>query len=126
MIRPLVILGALNALLGILLRAFGAHGLEGRLAADRLAAFYTGTEYHLYHALGLIGLGLLAAHCHRRGLLLWAGGLMVAGIVLFSGSLYLLAVSGARWWGAATPFGGASFIVAWALAAAAVWRSGSG
>lgn len=118
-----LILGALAAALGVVLGAFGAHGLKERLPSDALAVYQTGVQYHLYHALGLLVVGLAAWQLTGSGLLKWAAWLMLAGIVLFSGSLYVLSVSGLRWLGAITPFGGLAFIVAWLAFAAAVWRS---
>jgi len=118
-----LVLGAAAALAGVLLGAFGAHALKDRLGPEALAWWRTGVEYHFYHALGLLVLGLAALRIPESALLKWAGWSMAAGIVLFSGSLYLLALSGARWLGAVTPFGGAAFLAAWALFAAAVARS---
>ena len=105
------------------LGAFGAHGLKDKLSADMLAVYRTGVDYHFYHALGLLALGMIAAHLPESDLVKWSGGLMAAGIVLFSGSLYLLALTGTRWLGAITPLGGAAWIVAWALLAAALLRT---
>jgi uncharacterized membrane protein YgdD (TMEM256/DUF423 family) len=134
-----LVIGAVAALLGVLLGAFGAHALKARLAADAIALWRTAVEYHFYHALGLLAVGLTAAHLPQpapstssgqalspskgSALLRWSGWLMLAGIALFSGSLYLLALSGARWLGAITPVGGAAFIAAWVLLAAAILRA---
>ena len=117
-----VSLGAFAAALGVVLGAFGAHALKARLSADMLAVWQTAVQYHLWHALGLVGIGLLAQHLPESGALRLAGWLMLAGIVLFSGSLYLLAASGARWLGAVTPVGGACFIAGWLALAYAVLR----
>ena len=108
-------LGAINAFLAVAAGAFGAHGLKKRLDADLLAVFETGARYHMFHALGLfacawlIGRGVTAARP--------AAWLMLAGIVLFSGSLYALALSGVRVLGAVTPVGGLCFLAAWAALA---------
>lgn len=118
-----LILGGLNGALVVALGAFGAHGLKARLAPDELAIYQTGIQYHLYHALGLVAVGLTAWHLSESGLLRWAGWLMLAGIVLFSGSLYALGLSGLRWLGAITPFGGLAFIVAWLAFVTALIRS---
>jgi uncharacterized membrane protein YgdD (TMEM256/DUF423 family) len=118
-----IALGALAALLAVLLGAFGAHALRARLGPDMLAIWRTGVEYHFYHALGLLAVGLLAMHLPESSPLRWSGWLMLAGILVFSGSLYILALSGVRWWGAVTPIGGTAFIAAWALFAAAVLRA---
>ncbi len=118
-----LLLGSLAMMIAVGLGAFGAHGLKDRLAADMLAVYRTGVEYHVYHALGLLAVGMIAAHLPESDLVKWSGWLMAAGIVLFSGSLYLLALTGTRWLGAITPVGGAAWIVAWALLAAAILKA---
>jgi uncharacterized membrane protein YgdD (TMEM256/DUF423 family) len=115
--------GGLAALLAVALGAFGAHALKGRVPAETLAAWHTGVEYHFYHALGLLAVGLLAIQLPGSALVKWSGGVMLAGIVLFSGSLYALALSGERWLGALTPVGGVAFLVAWGLLVAAVVKA---
>jgi uncharacterized membrane protein YgdD (TMEM256/DUF423 family) len=115
--------GGLMALAAVALGAFGAHALKGRLSAEMLAVWHTGVEYHVYHALGLLAVGLVAAQLPESALLKWSGWLMLAGIVLFSGSLYALALSGERWLGAIMPVGGIAFLVAWALFVVAVLRT---
>jgi uncharacterized membrane protein YgdD (TMEM256/DUF423 family) len=118
-----LVLGGLAALAAVVLGAFGAHALKDRLPPEMLAVWRTGAEYHFFHALGLIAVGLVAAQWPGSALLKWSGWLMLAGIALFSGSLYLLAATGARWLGAVTPVGGTAFIAAWALFVAAVLRA---
>ena len=118
-----LIIGAAAALAGVLLGAFGAHALKARLDGDALALWRTAVEYHFYHALGLLAVGLALAHLPGSALLRWAGGLMLAGIALFSGSLYLLALGLPRGLGAVTPVGGAAFIAAWIAFAAAIVRA---
>jgi uncharacterized membrane protein YgdD (TMEM256/DUF423 family) len=115
--------GGLMALAAVALGAFGAHALKGRLSAEMLAVWHTSVEYHVYHALGLLAVGLVAAQLPESALLKWSGWLMLAGIVLFSGSLYALALSGERWLGAITPVGGIAFLAAWALFVVAVLRA---
>ena len=112
--------GGFAALLAVALGAFGAHAPKNRLPAEMLAIWHTGVEYHVYHALALLAVGLLATQLPDSALLKWSGWLMLAGIVLFSGSLYALALSGERWLGAITPIGGVAFLAAWALFVAAV------
>jgi|TARA_R100000455_G_C6215182_1_gene81434 uncharacterized membrane protein YgdD (TMEM256/DUF423 family) len=109
-------------LVGVGAGAFGAHGLKRVLSADMLAIWQTAVLYQLVHALGLL---LIAALSARIGGSLpgWSGWVMFAGIVVFSGSLYVLALSGVKWLGAFTPIGGVAFIVAWALLAIAAWRN---
>jgi len=120
--RQLAILAALNMIAAVGAGAFGAHGLKRMLAPDLLAVWQTGVLYHLVHALGLFVIALLGARFGST-LLSTAGLVMFTGIVLFSGSLYLLAGTGTRWLGAITPIGGVAFLVAWALVAWAAWRS---
>jgi len=115
--------GGLAALAAVVLGAFGAHALKSRLSAEMLAVWHTGVEYHVYHALGLLAVGLVATQLPESALLKWSGWLMLAGIVLFSGSLYALALSGERWLGAITPIGGLGFLAAWALFVAAVVKA---
>jgi uncharacterized membrane protein YgdD (TMEM256/DUF423 family) len=115
-------LGAISGALAVALGAFAAHGLRSRVSADALAAFETGARYHMYHALAL----LAVAWAVGRWPSAWtaaAGWLFVAGTVLFSGSLYLLAVTGVRALGAITPFGGLAFILGWLALAWGAWTA---
>ena len=114
-------LGALSAFLAVAAGAFGAHALRVRLAPDLLAVFETAARYQMYHALGLVAVAWAAARW-PGGLVEWAGWLFVAGTVLFSGSLYGLALTGVRWLGAITPLGGVAFLVGWLCLALAVRR----
>jgi uncharacterized membrane protein YgdD (TMEM256/DUF423 family) len=98
--------------LAVALGAFGAHALRARVSADLLAVFETGVRYQMYHALALLGLSLAWTRWSMSHLTA-AGYLFIAGIVLFSGSLYLLTLTGARWWGAVTPLGGVAFLAGW-------------
>ena len=126
MFRTFVFLGAINGFLAVAFGAFGAHGLRNHLSSDMMAVYQTGVQYHFYHALGLVLIGLVATHLPHSGSLRWAGWLMLAGIVLFSGSLYALSISGVRWLGVITPFGGTAFLAAWVLLAVSVWRGMAG
>ena len=110
-------LGAISALIGVGMGAFGAHGLKATLSPEMMAVYQTGVTYQMWHALGLIGIALMLQQVPQSKLLNWAGCLMFAGILLFSGSLYLLAILNLNWLGMITPLGGVSFIVAWALIA---------
>ena len=110
-------LGAISALTGVGMGAFGAHGLKAILSPELLTVYQTGVTYQMWHALGLIGIALMRRHVPESKLLSWAGWLMFIGILLFSGSLYLLAVLDLKWLGMITPLGGVSFIIAWALIA---------
>lgn len=105
-------LGALSAMIAVAAGAFGAHALRARLTPDYLAVFETGARYQMYHALGLFVVAWALGRWPGQ-LPVWAGRLFVAGTVLFSGSLYLLALTGARWWGAVTPLGGVAFLAGW-------------
>lgn len=112
--------GAVAMLAAVALGAFGAHALKSHIAPDLRAVYRTGVEYHFYHALGLLIVGLAAQRLPDSNWLRASGWLMLAGIVIFSGSLYLLAVTGVRAFGAVTPIGGVAFMLAWVLFAVAV------
>lgn len=123
--RWLTTAGFVLALVAVAAGAFGAHGLEGRRPEELLSVFETAVRYQMYHAVGLVAVGLAAARWPDP---LWvpAGWLFVAGIVVFSGSLYALALTGLRWLGAITPVGGLAFLAGWALCAVAAWRAAGG
>jgi uncharacterized membrane protein YgdD (TMEM256/DUF423 family) len=118
--RTFLLLGAVAAFLAVTLGAFGAHGLRGRLSPEMMAVFQTGVQYHMYHALAIL---LVSAMMGRLGgwLIQTAGWAFVAGIVLFSGSLYALALSGVTILGAVTPLGGVAFLIGWACLAFAAF-----
>lgn len=121
--KSLLLVGILAALLAVALGAFGAHGLKSRVSSDLLAVFQTGVQYHFYHALGLILVGILVGSLSATGWVRASGWTMLAGIVIFSGSLYVMALTGQRWLGMITPIGGTAFIAAWALLVVAVVKS---
>jgi len=125
-LRPLarrsIAVGAMLMLVAVILGAFGAHGLEGRLAAKQLASYQTGVSYHLLHALGLVAVGVIAQVTTPGRLLEWSARLMLLGIACFSGSIYLLTAGAPRALGAVTPVGGLSFMAAWMLLALHVLR----
>jgi len=104
--------GAVAAALAVGLGAFGAHGLKSRVSADLLVVFETAVRYHMYHALALLAVGWAATRW-TNGWIGVAGWLFLAGIVIFSGSLYVLVLSGQRWLGAITPIGGLALILGW-------------
>lgn len=108
-------LGALSAMVGVGMGAFGAHGLKNLISPEMLTVYQTGVTYQMWHALGLIGIALIRRQAPESKLLHWAGWLMFAGIILFSGSLYALAMLNHRELGIITPFGGVCFIAAWLL-----------
>ena len=111
--RTFLALGALIVGIGVALGAFGAHALEGLVSPERLGTFETGVRYQLYHGLGLLGVAFAASRLPGSRLVSAAGWLLVAGVVIFSGSLYLLVATGATWWGAVTPLGGVAFLAGW-------------
>jgi uncharacterized membrane protein YgdD (TMEM256/DUF423 family) len=119
--RGFAVLGAVSAFIGVAAGAFGAHGLKGRLPADLFDVFEVGVRYQMYHALGLLAVAWAMSRW-PAGALSVAGWMFVAGTVLFSGSLYALSLSGARWFGAVTPFGGLAFLAGWALLAWSLWK----
>jgi len=119
---PWIALGALNAAIAIAAGAFAAHGLRERLDARSLEVFETAARYHMYHAFALVLAGLLASASAMRGVPI-AGWLFQAGIVLFSGSLYALALTGVKGLGAVTPFGGLAFLAGWLWLAWAAFRA---
>jgi len=117
--RTFMFVGALMGFVGVGLGAFGAHGLKGRLPAEMLAVFETGVRYQMYHALALLALGAMMSRLDGRAVVV-AGWSFTAGILIFSGSLYALALSGVTMLGAITPIGGVAFLIGWiALAIAA-------
>ena len=120
--RTFFVLGALAGVTAVVIGAFAAHGLKGKLAPDLFDVFEVGARYHMYHALALLAVAWALARWPSA----WttaAGWLFVAGTVLFSGSLYLLAVTGVRALGAITPLGGLAFILGWLALASAAWTA---
>ncbi|MBP1995858.1 uncharacterized membrane protein YgdD (TMEM256/DUF423 family) [Paenibacillus eucommiae] len=123
MIKIFVVLGSLNAFLAVALGAFGAHALKAKLSKEMLEIYQTGVQYHMIHAVGLILIALLADKLGNSTLVNISGWSMMIGIVLFSGSLYVLSLSGIKILGAITPLGGVGFLLAWVLIAVAVMKS---
>jgi uncharacterized membrane protein YgdD (TMEM256/DUF423 family) len=119
--RRCLVAGALLMLLGVAFGAFGAHGLQGRLTPQRLASFQTGVHYQQLHALGLLLIGVLAGR-RSSAALHWSARLMVVGVLLFSGAIYLLTAGAPRWFGMVAPFGGVSMMAAWLALAVHVLR----
>jgi uncharacterized membrane protein YgdD (TMEM256/DUF423 family) len=101
----------------VALGAFGAHAFKARLAPESLAVYQTAVQYHFWHALGLLGVGTLMTQWPTAQGLVWAAWLLIVGLLLFSGSLYVLALTGERWLGALTPIGGVAFVAAWLVLA---------
>jgi len=117
--RTLILLAALFGFVGVACGAFGAHGLRGRLSAELLANWNTAAQYQMVHALALFGTGILLLMSPGRKLIALSGVCFTAGIVIFSGSLYILALTGHKWLGAITPIGGLSLLAGWLLLAIA-------
>jgi uncharacterized membrane protein YgdD (TMEM256/DUF423 family) len=117
-----LILGSINMFLAVALGAFGAHALKASLSPDLMAIYHTGNQYHFYHALGLFAVAVSATWFRPSRLFDLSGAFILAGITLFSGSLYVLSITGQRWIGMLTPFGGTAFMIAWLLLAAGIWR----
>ncbi|HSJ56252.1 MAG TPA: DUF423 domain-containing protein [Anaerolineae bacterium] len=122
--RLFFVLGTLFGGLSVALGAFGAHALEGRIETSMLANYETAARYQMYHALALIAVAWAVTRWPASTLPVWAGWAFVAGIVLFSGSLYVMAFTGVRWLGAITPFGGVAMAAGWLLLLLAAWRHG--
>lgn len=120
--RTFFALGSFLAFIAVALGAFGAHSLQGTFAPGMAQVYETGVRYHFYHALGLLAVGLAASRWPGAATTL-AGWLFVAGIVLFSGSLYLLSITGIRVLGAITPLGGLAFLAGWLILGWTVLRS---
>jgi len=114
--------GSILCGLGVILGAFGAHGLRERLTPEMLVVFETGVRYHLIHGLGLLAIAWAVSRWPDTYVNI-AGYLFVAGILIFSGSLYVLAMTGIRWLGAITPLGGVCLIIGWGLLAVGVLRA---
>jgi len=114
MSRIILMTASLFLALAVVIGAFGAHGLKSHLSAEMIQIYKTGVEYHFYHALGLLLIGVIAISFPSE-LLKWSAILLAVGIILFSGSLYILAITGIKWIGAITPLGGLGFIAGWVL-----------
>ncbi|MDO3376532.1 DUF423 domain-containing protein [Geoalkalibacter halelectricus] len=124
--KTFLILGSLNAFLGVALGAFGAHGLKSKVAPEMLATWNTAVQYHLVHALGLLVIGMLCHLMPGAMLVRIAGWLIFLGVLLFSGSLYVMVLTGIRGLGMITPIGGVAFLIGWLLLALAGFRQGAG
>jgi uncharacterized membrane protein YgdD (TMEM256/DUF423 family) len=114
-LKTFIIIGAINAFLAVALGAFGAHGLEGRVEQKYLEIWKTGVTYQMFHATGLLIVGVLLGRLPANALLSWSGWMMLIGIILFSGSLYVMTLTKISILGAITPLGGLSFLAAWIL-----------
>lgn len=124
--KTFLILGSLNAFLGVALGAFGAHGLKAKIPPEMLTVWNTAVQYHLVHALGLLVIGILCHLVPGSLSVRAAGWLIFLGILLFSGSLYIMVLTGIRDLGMITPIGGVAFLIGWLLLAVASLRQGAG
>ncbi|SEB94262.1 DUF423 domain-containing protein [Paenibacillus sp. GP183] len=122
MLKIFLVLGSLNAFLSVALGAFGAHALKSRLSTDMLNVYQTGVQYHMIHSIGLILIAVLADKLGSSSMVNVSGWALFIGIVLFSGSLYALSLSGIKVLGAITPLGGVSFLLGWILLAIAAMK----
>jgi len=122
MAKVFIGIGALAGLLAVMLGAFGAHGLRGQIDGSLLVAFNTGAQYQMYHALALLMVGILAQLFPGQKLLNWSGLFFVIGMLLFSGSLYALALTGVKAFGPVTPVGGMAFMAGWLLLVCAAFK----
>ena len=122
MARLFISLAALSGLLAVGLGAFGAHALRSRLDEHALSVYQTAVQYHFYHSLSLLGVGLLCLWQPQSRLLWFSGSAFALGILVFSGSLYVLSLTGVRWLGAVAPIGGLAFMAGWLLLLLAAWR----
>ncbi|QOS77903.1 DUF423 domain-containing protein [Paenibacillus sp. JNUCC31] len=122
--RKWMMFGAVLTMLSVAIGAFGAHMLKDKIGADAIAVYETGVQYHMIHAIALLIIGLTAGQLGPSAKLKWAARLLFVGIIIFSGSLYVLSISGIKTLGAITPIGGVAFIVGWLLLAMDVWQRG--
>lgn len=122
MAKLFITLAALSGMFAVIFGAFGAHALKGKLDNHALSIFETAVQYHFYHSFALLMVGIIAITQPQTALLKSSGWLFIVGIVIFSGSLYLLSLTGLRWLGAVTPLGGLALIAGWACLAATGWR----
>jgi len=120
---PILFLSAICGLTGVAMGAFGAHGLKAILSADMLAVYKTAVDYQMWHALGLGVIAVFQQQSPESSQLKWAGRFMFSGILLFSGSLYLLSISGLKWLGMITPLGGVCFLLGWFFVAVFSYKS---
>ncbi len=118
----LLLAGSINMFLAVALGAFGAHAVKTSLPPDLMAVFQTGNQYHFYHALGLLAVGFGAGLFRCSRLIRLSGVFILTGLVLFSGSLYVLSLTGQRWIGMITPIGGTALLAGWLLMAVGVWK----
>jgi len=118
--KRFIFIGSLSAAIAVIFGAFGAHYVRSQISHEMLAVYQTGVQYHMYHSLALIAIGLIIKNIKPSALLQLAGWVMLFGMVMFSGSLYVLSITQIRWLGFITPIGGTAFVVAWVMTAIGV------
>ena len=120
--KMFLVLGALLMASAVAIGAFGAHGLKGKMSAEMMQVYQTGVEYHFYHALGVLLVGVIIGFYPQASGVHWAGWLLTLGVLLFAGSLYALSLTGIKVLGAITPIGGVAFIAGWLTLAISLYR----
>jgi len=123
MAKLFLIIASISGFLAVAIGAFGAHGLKQKISVDLMAAYQTGVQYHFYHTLALLAVGILLQQFPQSMAFKVSGWMLLLGMVVFSGSLYVLAITGSRWIGAMTPIGGVAFLVAWLALATGIYQS---
>lgn len=123
MLKLFLMIGSINMLIAVGLGAFGAHGLQGKLTERMIEIYQTGVQYHMIHAIAILIIAVVADRLGYPAMLSWAGWAMFLGIIFFSGSLYVLSISGVKVLGAITPIGGVFFMVGWVLLALSAFKS---
>jgi uncharacterized membrane protein YgdD (TMEM256/DUF423 family) len=123
MAKWFVIIGATSGFLSVVFGAFGSHGLSDKLSEHFMQIYQTGVQYQMYHSLSLLLIGILATQWPNSTKLRWSAYLMIVGIILFSGSLYALSLTGITWLGVITPLGGIAFLLGWFLLGLATYQS---
>lgn len=123
MLQLFLVIGSINMALAVALGAFGAHGLQPKLTERMFEIYQTGVQYHMIHAIGILVIAVAAERLGNPSILTWAGWAMFGGIIFFSGSLYILSISGIKVLGAITPIGGMFFIIGWVLLAVGAFRN---
>lgn len=123
MVRAILVIASLSGALAVMLGAFGAHGLRGWLTPELMAIYQTGVQYHFYHTFALLACGVLAYNGMDNNAIRVSAYAFIVGIIVFSGSLYVLALTDLRWLGAITPIGGGAFVIGWTALAIGVMRS---
>lgn len=122
MAKLFIVLGACSGMLAVVFGAFGAHALKGRLDEYAMGVFETAVQYHFYHSFAILAVGIIALSQPETVMLKSSGWLFFLGLLIFSGSLYIVSLTGLRWLGAITPLGGLAFIGGWLCLATTGWK----